>query len=59
MNNFPFPIPPINNNNYFFNIIDKINNIKKRLDILEQKINYPDKHEEKNYLKKDDNYHVI
>lgn len=55
MNNFPIPFPPINTNNYFFNIIEEINKLNERITKLEEKINK----EEKNYLKKDDNYYMI
>ena len=55
MNNFPIPFPPINTNNYFFNIIEEINKLNERITKLEEIINK----EEKNYLKKDDNYYMI
>lgn len=55
MNNFPIPFPPINTNNYFFNIIEEINKLNERITKLEEKLNK----EEKNYLKKDDNYYMI
>ena len=55
MNNFPLPFPPINTNNYFFNIIEEINKLNERITKLEEIINK----EEKNYLKKDDNYYMI
>ena len=55
MNNFPLPFPPINTNNYFFNIIEEINKLNERITKLEEKLNK----EEKNYLKKDDNYYMI
>lgn len=55
MNNFPLPFPPINTNNYFFNIIEEINKLNERITKLEEIINK----DEKNYLKKDDNYYMI
>lgn len=55
MNNFPIPFPPINTNNYFFNIIEEINKLNERITKLEEKLNK----EEKDYLKKDDNYYMI
>ncbi len=55
MNNFPMPFPPINTNNYFFNIVEEINKLNERITKLEEKINK----EEKDYLKKDDNYYMI
>lgn len=55
MNNFPLPFPPINTNNYFFNVIEEINKLNERITKLEEKINK----EEKDYLKKDDNYYMI
>ncbi|MBR3145965.1 MAG: hypothetical protein IKF47_01750 [Bacilli bacterium] len=55
MNNFPIPFPPINNNNYFFNIIEEINKLNERITKLEEKLNK----EQKDYLKKDDNYYMI
>lgn len=55
MNNFPLPFPPINTNNYFFNILEEINKLNERITKLEEIINK----EEKNYLKKDDNYYMI
>ena len=55
MNNFPIPFPPLNTNNYFFNIIEEINKLNERITKLEEKINK----EEKDYLKKDDNYYMI
>ena len=55
MNNFPLPFPPINTNNYFFNIVEEINKLNERITKLEEKINK----EEKDYLKKDDNYYMI
>ncbi len=55
MNNFPMPFPPINTNNYFFNIVEEINKLNERITKLEEKLNK----EEKDYLKKDDNYYMI
>lgn len=55
MNNFPIPFPPINTNNYFFNIIEEINKLNERITKLEEKLNK----EQKDYLKKDDNYYMI
>ena len=55
MNNFPIPFPPLNTNNYFFNIIEEINKLNARITKLEEKLNK----EEKDYLKKDDNYYMI
>ena len=55
MNNFPIPFPPINTNNYFFNIVEEINKLNERITKLEEKIN----NTEKDYLKKDDNYYMI
>lgn len=55
MNNFPIPFPPINTNNYFFNIVEELNKLNERITKLEEKLNK----EEKDYLKKDDNYYMI
>ena len=39
MNNFPMPFPPINTNNYFFNIVEEINKLNERITKLEEKLN--------------------
>ena len=57
MNNFPLPFPPINTNNYFFNIIEEINKLNERITKLEERINNLEN--KKDYLKKDDSYYMI
>ena len=59
MNNFPFQIPPYLTNNSFYNIIEELNQLKKRIDLLEEKMKKKGNEKEYNYLKKDDNYYMI
>lgn len=59
MNNFPIPVYPINNNNYYFNIISEINKLKEDVEELKEKINKINCSKENNYLKKEDNYYMI
>ncbi len=55
MNAYPFQIPMINQNNYFY-ILKEIEKIKKQIKELEEQINIKN---DNNYLKKDDNYYMI
>ena len=57
MNNFNMPFPPINTNNYYFNIIEEFTKLNERISKLEEKINNWEN--KKDYLKKDDNYYMI
>ena len=59
MNNFPFQTPPFLTNNSFYNITEELNQLKKRVDLLEEQMKEKEKDKEYNYLKKDDNYYMI
>lgn len=56
MNNFQYPLPVIFNN---YNIFEEINLLKKRIEILEEKITSLENKDETDYLKNDDNYYMI
>ena len=53
MNYFPFLV----DNN--FQILQELNIINEKIRILEAKINKLEKNNNKDYLEKDDNYHMI
>ena len=55
MNAYPFQIPIINQNDYFY-ILKEIEKIKIQIKQLEEQINIKN---DNNYLKKDDNYYMI
>ena len=54
MNNFPFPI-----NIQPYNLICEIQTLKEKIKELEIKISKIENQKQDNYLKKDDNYHMI
>jgi len=55
MNPYPFQVPIINQNDYYY-ILNELNKLKRKIKYLEDQIN---KSNENNYLKKDDNYYMI
>lgn len=55
MNPYPFQVPIIGQNEYYY-ILKELNELKKKVAYLEEEIN---KKDESNYLKKDDNYYMI
>lgn len=57
MNNFPYliPISPSQTCNYIY----EIQSLKEKIKILEERINKIENQKQDNYLKKDDNYHMI
>lgn len=59
MNNFPIPFPPISTNNYYYNFQEEFIALKKKVDELEERVQYLEKSKEQNYLKKEDNYYML
>ena len=60
MNNYMFPIPPFNNNNYYYTEeIRKLYEIIKQLDKRITKIENDSNKQENKYMHKDENYHMI
>lgn len=59
MNNFPFPIPPINNMYINSDIQTELIKLNERITMLENKIKKLETTNENNYMKKDDNYYMI
>ncbi len=57
MNPYPFQIPIINQNDYYF-ILKELEEIKKQIKNLEEQIDKKN-NTNSNYLKKDDNYYMI
>ena len=59
MNNYPYPIQPMINN-YNNDILAEILKINRKLEQLENRINNLEKEKDnKNYLKKEDNYYIV
>ena len=56
INGFPIPFPPTNNN-FFFQ--EELNEIRKKIKELENKIQKIEAEKNNDYLKNDDNYYMI
>jgi len=57
MINYPIPISQQINN--YYNVIEEIKKLEKKIKILEEKINRIEVEKKNNYLKKDDTYYMI
>ena len=57
MINYPIPISQQINN--YYNVIEEIKKLEKKIKILEEKINRIEVEKKNNYLKKDVTYYMI
>ena len=59
MFSYPYPIPIYNNYQENNNILKEIQELKEKINILEERIYKIENNKNTNYLKKDDSYYMI